>query len=241
MKGNLKKLLLRYSTPLQITLAVVIGLGSGLLTNLLTNKLQNTTTIWEGVKGLAWWNLLLLLVIGSASFQIYLVSLPKRLLRVTQDELISRILEAACKTMIYPRMNRHIRAIVTIREGRSGQRRTKYNFNADSDPERVASYPLEFGVTGKAYKLRAVVVEELPIDHHGKYKRSIKDCVLPEIRSILAAPILGSLLEEEEPLGVLAFDSVLPLEDIEFNKLEARELAQRWADILAQIIITTEI
>jgi len=192
------------------------------------------------VRALGWVNALIVIAAVATILERRLAAIPGRTLREETDQLITEVLAAACKTFVYPRSSRHIRAIVTLRNGKTGRRCTRYTYNAHQDPERVASYPLAFGVTGQAYKTRSTVVQELQPDHHSGYDERIRDDVLPEICSILASPILASSDESDEPLGVLAFDSTLHLSEIGFDREEARELAQRWADIVAMLLNARE-
>ena len=83
--------------------------------------------------------------------QLYLQVLTKQYIKTNIKDILETILEASCKSLIYPNDNNHIRAIVTIADNRRKVRYTKYTYNAESDPERVAEFPLEFGITGQAY------------------------------------------------------------------------------------------
>jgi hypothetical protein len=120
-------------------------------------------------------------------------------------------------------------------------RHTKYSYNTEGDPEHtVGAFPADFGVTGEAFLTKSVVVKELPEKHHESMQLEIKSSVLPEVKTILAAPILNPFKREGTPLGILAFDSILPLAELGVDKREAREIAQRWADIIGYILVSVE-
>lgn len=241
----MKRITVKLAVPLQSAITILFALSIGIYINLLTTQManisSNKSTLTIAISKLHWWNALLLLSIILMLLQGYLIRLPTKTLRQSRDALISSILKTACRSIIYPTMTKHIRAIVTLREGSTGLRRTRFSYQLDGDPEMIASYPLEFGVTGEAYKKRYAIAKELLPNHHDTYTENVKDLVLPEIKSILAAPILSSHDANSEPLGVLAFDSTLPLSKIRFHTHEVRHIAQEWADIISQILMETEI
>lgn len=234
----MRAFLARHTLAVATLLTAVIGAAIGLYINLLTTSLAGDKSggLPQEVADLKWWNLVWLLSAAGLWAQIYVSGLPRRHLMSQKDELIRAILEAACRTFIYPTSTRHIRAFVTLRDGSTGRRVTRYYYNAEGDPERTASYPLAFGITGQAYVARSVVAAELPPDHHAHYDSDAQGGVLPQVRSILAAPILQSDRHEDEPFGVLAFDTTLPMKTVKFDQLPARAVAQGWADILALLL-----
>jgi hypothetical protein len=144
----------------------------------------------------------------------------------------------ACQSLIYPKKlgDTHIRAIVSLLDERTGRRVARYSFNADPDPERQADWPANFGVTGKAFTEKQVVIEELQDGHHATYTDDVKRAVLFDVKTVLAAPIIDPLNRRGTPLGVVAFDSVLPMKSLKFDTREIRHLAQGWADILAVLL-----
>ncbi len=84
---------------------------------------------------------------------------------------------------------------------------------------------------------RSVVLRELPPDHITTYDVDIQPLISADVRTVLAAPLFRSHEPADEPLGVLAFDSRLPAARLHFHKPEARELAQRWADIVSKLVL----
>jgi hypothetical protein len=186
------------------------------------------------------WNLLMLAAAALLITQYRVNRYIERRLSIGADSLIQEVLVAASKSLVFPHTNKHIRAIVTVRVGNTGRRVTRYTYNTGPDPERVASFPLYFGVTGEAYKTRSTILLELPTDHISTYEEEVQPLILPELRTVLAAPLLQSNDPKDEPLGVLAFDSVLTPDRLFFHRPEARQLAQSWADIIAKLLIVKE-
>lgn len=230
----------RNSSIILTIITLLVACITGLYINLFTNKIDSFS-FTDTIKGLSWWNLLILLVVILVWFQNYVQNVPRKFILQKRDSLITSILEAACNTLIYPDTNLHIRAIITLCNDDKKLRETKYTYNAESDPERVAAYPNEFGVTGEAFLQKSVVVKQLKTTHHKFYEDETKKHVLPQIRTILAAPILKSNNIQDEPLGVLAFDSINTLEELQWNKIQIRKIAQEWADILSKMIIATDV
>ena len=107
------------------------------------------------------------------------------------------------------------------------------------DPERIAEVPNEWGVTGEAFKTRRAILKELSDDHFDKLDPNVQSHILPEVKTVLAAPILDSENPDDLPIGVLAFDSILAVNTLKWND-EARKIAQNWADVIAKIIKYSE-
>lgn len=223
-----------------IILLLVAGL-SGLYINLLTSQMVAGNSFWTAVKSLSGWNISLLGIAGLVWFQRYVANLNRQRVINFKDNLIERMLAAAALSLTYPDTNRHIRGIVTVYNPRTNTRHTRYSYNTEGDPEHtVGTFPADFGVTGEAFTTKSVVVKELPPGHHQSMQLELKSSVLPEVNTILAAPILSPFKKDAPPLGVLAFDSILPLASLGVDKREAREIAQRWADIIGYILVAVE-
>jgi hypothetical protein len=241
----MKRFLFRNKSIIQSLITIFIAVIVAFYINLITGfyleqgKIEGVS-LFDILKELRWWNLLGMVIILLFCFQIYTSKLSKRFINSNINGIINLILEAACQSLIYPETQNHIRAIITLRIGNSGMRRTKYTYNASSDPERIAEYPNQFGITGEAFRTRSVILRQLPTDHHNTYNQRTKDNVLPKIKTILAAPILDSENSHEMPLGVLAFDSILAIRTLKWNHDEARKIAQEWADVIARIIRYSE-
>jgi hypothetical protein len=231
--------LTRYSQLTTLLTATIIAILTGAYINVLTGDLAETPrqrlaqTIWH----MGSWNVVLGVCVGLLLVQYRAMRSADRRLSISADELIQDILAAASQSILFPHKSKHLRAIVTVRDGTTGRRVTRYAFNTAPDPERVASFPLFFGVTGEAYKTRSVVLHELPADHVSSYEDEVQPLIFPDLRTVLAAPLLQSNDPNDEPLGVLAFDSVLPPSKLFFDHPEARQLAQLWADIVAKLLV----
>lgn len=217
-----------------LTVAVLTGIYVNVATDRIVSRPETHPLhdLWR----IGSWNLAIIVAVGLLVLQYRVARHADRRLSVSADELIQDVLAAASQSLIFPHKNKHIRAIVTVRVGDTGQRVTRYAYNTAPDPERVASFPLFFGVTGQAYKTRSVVLHELPADHVSGYEDEVQPLILPDLRTVLAAPLLKSNDLKDEPLGVLAIDSVLPPAKLFFDRPEARQLAQLWADILAKCL-----
>ena len=225
-----------------LVVASVVAVLSSAYVNILTSQIgaRQKSGLFSLVLHMGSWNLLLAICVVLLIVQYRVATHADRRLSITADEIIQDILAAASKSMVFPQVTKHIRAIVTVRVGKTGRRVTRYAYNTAPDPERVASFPLLFGVTGEAYKTRSAVLHELPTNHVQTYEDEVQPLILPQLRTVLAAPLLQSYDVKDEPLGVLAFDSVLPPNRLFFDKPEARQLAQLWADIIAKLLIVKE-
>jgi len=240
----MKRFIFRNRPIIQSLCTIIITLITAFYVNLITGLYLECSREKKGLiivlQELTWWNLLGLTIVLLFFFQIYLSSFEKRYIKSNINEIVHLILKAACESLIYPENQKHIRAIVTIRDGDSGIRKTKFEYNASCDPERIAEYPNEFGVTGEAFRTRSVILKQLSVDHHHKLNKNIKDNVLPKVKTILAAPILDPVNTDELPLGVLAFDSMLAICTLRWNHDQVRRIAQYWADVIAKIIYYSE-
>lgn len=226
------------SSLISLAIGASVAFSVGIWVNLFTGALseEGHGSLLKEMAGLRYWHGCLIIAVALLALQVRLSRISDRRLRVSADDLIGRILEVACKSLVFPRGTRHIRAIVTVRDGDSGQRNTRYWYNTAPDPERTASFPLAFGVAGEAYTTRSVVVRELSPDHVATYQAEIQPSVHPLLKTVMAAPLLASEDRSDEPLGVLAFDSTLSPHSLSFDRPEARDLAQGWADIVARLL-----
>jgi len=232
-------LLKHNQTILTITLILISGL-IGLYINWFTKQPDNNTFI-SNIQNLSWKNLLLVLTVALLVFHVHTLNVPKKITKSKQKSLVSSILESASKSLIYPNLDLHIRAIVTVCDNKTNKRVTCYNYNTESDPERVAEFEKEFGVTGEAFTKKSVVLKQLKATHHKDYDTRTQNNVLPQIKTVLAAPILKSNNTEDEPFGILAFDSMQTIQELYWNKREIRTIAQEWADILSEILVDNKL
>lgn len=215
----------------------------GIYINILTIKIYTNpiNKLIEVMWSLGSWNILLIMGFGSIILHIYLLSIPQDTVKRIGSKLIESVLEAACSSLIYHRKDLSIRAIVTLVDKSSRTRTTRFSYNIRPDPERTATFPIEFGVTGEAIINRMVVAKELPEDHMNTYPLKIRRLILPELKCVLAAPIYLPEDREAGPIGVLAFDSTDPISKSNFDSRQAKDVAQAWADIVGTILGQTYI
>lgn len=226
---------------LQVVITLVIAVISAFYVNLITNQypLDEGLSFSDALKSLGLYNFLPFILLVFIVAQVVLSTRPYRTMTIIQKFLVNKILEAACKSLIHPHETRHIRAIITLvdQSDKSNPiRKTAYTYNAEADPERYGTYPVDFGITGEAFQMKSVIVKELPKKHYEEYDEKTKKNVLPQIRTIMAAPIYS---DNHELIGVLAFDTTLSLSTVKFSTSQARSIAQSWADILGFIIVNT--
>ena len=166
--------------------------------------------------------------------QIFLKFATIRKSNQSKKVLIEQILEEACKSLVYPHRY-HIRAIITVCDRKRKKRKTMYGYNIGISPERFAEYDISFGVTGKAYELKRPVAEELPENHIDEYDEHHRAVVDGNLRCVLAAPIFRSP-DDNDVIGILAFDSNETISKIRFNTDVSKEIAQNWADIVSTVL-----
>lgn len=226
---------------LQVVFTLVVAIISAFYINLITNQypLKEGQSFSDALKSLGLYNLLPFILLLLILAQVILSTRPYRTMGKIQRFLVRKILETACKSLIHPHETRHIRAIVTLvdySDKSNPKRKTAYTYNAEADPERYGIYPVDFGITGEAFRTKSVIVKELPKKHYDTYDEDTKKNVLPQIRTIMAAPIYS---DSDELIGILAFDTTLSLSTVKFDTSHARSIAQSWADILGFIIVET--
>lgn len=236
---TISKFITRHSSAILIFLSFAISIIAGAYINIFTGKLDsNQDSIFQTIKSLGNYNLLLTIIPFIILAQIYTSTKSSRNIVEIKISLIKQILEAACKSLIYPKNNLHIRAIVTIANYKTKTRMTTYSYNVLHDPERTANYPLDFGITGEAFTKRYAIAKELPHDHIDSYADNVKESVLVDLKSILAVPIFAPTNQNGPLIGVLAFDSAEDMKKIKFDSRTSLDIAQRWADIIADLIFT---
>lgn len=197
-------------------------------------------SIIKTIMSLGTWNFFLLLCFVSIGLNFFIVSVPRDIVKAVGRKLIDDVLKAACQSITLFQPDPALRAIVTLVDSNGEKRRTTFSNNIETDPERTAFFDATFGITGEALLKRNAKFEFLPEDHMNNYPEEIKRWVHPKIQWILAAPIYipdG----QDEPIGVLAIDTVNPESTINLNKRSALSTIQNWADIIGEIIYQTKI
>jgi len=215
---------------------VIVGTYINIYTGLALEHFD--TNVVKIVPECGWWNLLVPFFLVTLWLQFYVSRLPELQFEQIQGRLITRVLEAACRSLVYPKSldEAHIRAIVSLVDEGKENRLTRFSFNTNPDPERLGKWPVSFGVTGEAMSGRQVVLRELPPGHHTTYSDEVKREVLKDIKTILAAPLLDPRAPRDLPLGVVAFDSIMSIKELGFTGREIRFVAQAWADVLSIIL-----
>jgi len=229
----------RNSGWIQACLGLLLTVLIGVYVNVLTNAMASSRPVGSVravVGALGLWNVLAVLAVVILCFQTYLAQAPAAELRASRSEIITKILELACRSLIYPHRNRHIRAIVTLCDKEHRTRRTTYTYNVRPDPERTATFPVDFGITGEAYVNRAAVARELPADHLAAYEPGVRRLILPGLRCVMGVPLFDPSRQDGPPLGVLAFDSEESMTTLRWDRRDALDLAQAWADLVAELV-----
>lgn len=230
--------LARHFTIVQSALALLSPCLIGLYISIFGNALRTIPSAGfpEIFNLLGYWNALLVVGSGSIVLQTYLSTIPRTTLKRIGDNLMKNGLEAACISLTYRQKDMNIRAIVTLVDKSGSTRTTRYSHNVRPDPERTATFPVNFGITGKAFTKRMVVAQDVRPDHMSRYPPEIQPMILPELRCVLAAPIYTTEQREAVPIGVLAFDSTEPLSETKFDTRTAKDVAQAWADLIGDIL-----
>ncbi len=216
-----------------ITLVQAILLG--LYVNLFNNQIVETKDVVKTIYNLGNWNFIIIGITFFIYLQIKISSKEIKTIQSIKRKVVERILESACKSLIYPENTKHIRAIITICNYKTKKRETVYAYNVLADPERTAIYDIDFGITGEAFLKRIPVSKELPSNHIKDYKEEDQTMVAKELRSVLAAPIFANN-NSRIVIAVLAFDSFESMESVKFNSRESMQIAQSWADTLSEIL-----
>jgi len=234
----MRDFLRRHSLWLEGGLGLVLAGVGAVYANVLTNGSDEPgSDLPSTLEDLGMWNLLPFVAMGILALNLYIGALPSLSLNRVRKQLIEDILASACRSLIRPNFSRHIRAIITICDYRQGCRRTTYTYNVRADPERTASFPFDFGVTGEAYTVKAAVARELPDNHLETYSPEIRPLIYPQLRCVLAVPLFNPLDPAGRLLGILAFDTAESMQTMRFDNREVKDLAQSWGDLISQLLV----
>jgi len=225
----------KYKTVYISSSSLVKAITLGIYISLFSVKIVNAHNFFHVFILLGTWNLFLVATICFVFFDIWISNASKTLLSENRTILINKILEMACRSLVFPDKNKHIRAIITMCNYNKNIRKTTYSYNIIAAPERTAEYGIFFGVTGQAIKDKTVVAKELTANHKATYTEKEKKLVEPRLQGVLAAPIF-SRNNMDNIIGVLAFDSCNDFKTMKFDSYESKEIAQSWADIVSLII-----
>jgi len=159
-----------------------------------------------------------------------------------RDAAIRHLVEACAHAFVSG--DRHVRGnIMTFTPDR--QRRTVNRataFNMDGDPDATLEIGAHAGASGKAALLRRAAVADLTllqITAVPAWGLSAveQSRVRTYLRSILSVPIFNPEDANGPLLGTLQVDSDLTVEEAGFNRPEAAELMQQFADVLSLMMI----
>lgn len=224
---------IRHRTIVTLVLSFVVASAGGVYVNMWTTALASDPSIATCAKTVGRWHIMVLVAALAMFAQYRISSVEDSRYANLAGRLIDEVLAAASRSLVFPRKNRNLRAIVTIADQSHETRTTRYAYHVEPDPERTATFPIYFGITGEAMRDRRVVVQGLEPDHVSGYDPITAPKILPDLRSVLAAPLYSFGDQSRETIGVLAFDSVNTVKELQLDNREMIELAQAWADIVA--------
>lgn len=115
-------------------------------------------------------------------------------------------------------------------------------FNMSDDPDAGLEIDATAGASGKAVLFRRAAVADLTLLQITSVPpwgltADEQAHVRPKLKSILSVPIFHPVNADGPLLGTLQVDSDLTVEEAGFNKPEAAELMQQFADVLSLMMI----
>ena len=161
---------------------------------------------------------------------------------IVQEAAIRQLLETCARAFVPD--GRHVRANVMTftADGlrRAVNRATAFNMADDSDAGLEIAATA--GASGKAVRYRRAAVADLTLLQitsvpPGGLSAEEQAHVRPKLKSILSVPIFHPPNAKGRLLGTLQVDSDLSVEQAGFNKPEAAELMQQFADVLSLMMI----
>lgn len=231
MKEHINRNQTTYNVLLSLFQSIVLGIYIAIY----ADKLIKGSTLLQGFFDCGYYNIILGISIIIFTFQIKVGTINRIHEETKKEALINEMLKSACRTLVYPNVNRNIRSCVTICDFKTGKRATKYSYNLEADPERNAVVDIDFGITGDAIKRKVPVAGGLSENHMDEYSPENGRYICPDIRCVLAAPIF-SKNNRSEVVGVIAFDSFETIEKMKFDTHQSKEIAQMWADIISDML-----
>jgi hypothetical protein len=159
-----------------------------------------------------------------------------------QDAAIRQLLETCARAFVPG--GRHVRANVMTftADGLRRKVNTTTAFNMADDPDEGLEIGATAGASGKAVRFRRAAVADLTllqITAVPPWGLSADEQahVRPKLKSIISVPIFHPVDANSQLLGTLQVDSDLTVEQAGFNKPEAAELMQQFADVLSLMMI----
>ena len=143
---------------------------------------------------------------------------------------------------------RHVRANVMTFNADGTRRHVNAStaFNMESDPDRDLEIDATAAASGKAVSDRRAAVADLVLLQITAaptwgLRAQEQARVRPTLKSILTVPVFNPKDVDGPLLGTLQVDSDLTVEEAGFNKPEAAELLQQFADVLSMLMIGVDV
>jgi hypothetical protein len=159
-----------------------------------------------------------------------------------QEAAITQLLETCARAFVT--RGRHVRANVMTFSADGLRRKvdTRTAFNMSDDPDAGLEIDATAGASGKAVLFRRAAVADLTLLQISGVPpwgltAAEQAHVRPKLKSILSVPIFHPVNANGPLLGTLQVDSDLTVEEAGFNKPEAAELMQQFADVLSLMMI----
>lgn len=161
----------------------------------------------------------------------------------SKQEIAIRELLESCARSFVPR-DKHVRAnMMTFSADRSRRHvHAATAYNMENDPDRDLEIGATAAASGKAITERRAAVADLGLlqitaTPSWGLQSSEQARVRPTLKSILTVPIFNPEDIDGPLLGSLQVDSDLTVEEAGFNRPEAAELLQQFADVLSLLLI----
>ena len=167
-------------------------------------------------------------------------------LGVIDDSAIKELLEVCAKAFV-PR-GHHVRANVMTFNADGTRRHVNAStaFNMADDPDRDLEIDAAAAASGKPVTDRRAAVADLVLLQITAaptwgLRAQEQARVRPTLKSILSVPVFNPNNVNGPLLGTLQVDSDLTVEEAGFNKPEAAELLQQFADVLSMLMIGVKV
>jgi hypothetical protein len=216
--------------------AAVLSLGGTFAAAICAIGVENA---WQQgtALGAIGWGLGLVAAIALSSIPVWRNKLDQT--KGAAKTCIKNALKACAVAYGYP--VRHVRVNVMLSQ--KGRRKvdSATAFNMSNDPDFDIEIDATAGVSGEAYSLRVPTFGDLTVAlQPGVPTWGLKPAELAKIRqslkSILSVPIFDPDDSAGALLGTLQIDSDLTFTEMQFDLPERREMAERFADVIALLL-----
>lgn len=234
----LRRLLRRHSVAAQLALNLIVAFCFGIYINLLTGRMD--AGLPAALRALGGANLWAIAGIAAAVVQVFLVSLQEQSREDREEDnetrVIASMIEAAARALIYPRSPESVfvRAFCHIADDAKKELRPLCMWSPHYVPDSDLCIPCDgegadaFTVV-QAYKSRHIVVNRITDQTRAKYPEPLRAMISTDLQCVLAAPIRDFNDSGGPVLGTIAFDSTSSLEDMAFDKADAKDIAKLFA------------